>query len=258
MRQHFKRFFVFLAKVITITFTLLTFALIFISFTHPEWIKEGVIWIGDLVRRIGYWNYLIAFLSACVESLPIIGTAVPGMNVMILVGGFWWKTHVIFTIVCAIIGAMIGNYLGYWIGKWYGKEIIEKYGDWIGLWETETKILENQIKKNGFWYIVLGKFHNFTRAFVPFIAGGSGMSERRFWTYNMVGSVFWAISINLIGIFFIDNYEKILDNFGSISSTILVIFIAYMYFFKRESMKRYAREKEEELNRKIEKKMIRK
>lgn len=84
------------------------------------------------------------------------------------------------------------------------------------------------------------------------------MSERRFWTYNMVGSVFWAISINIIGIFFIDNYEKILDNLGTITTTLLVIFIAYMYFFKRESMKAYAREKEAELNRKIEKKMIKK
>jgi membrane protein DedA with SNARE-associated domain len=50
---------------------------------------------------------------------------------------------------------MIGNYLGYWIGKWYGHEIIVKYGDYFGLGKTETKILEKQIEKNGFWYIVL-------------------------------------------------------------------------------------------------------
>ncbi len=65
---------------------------------------------------------------------------------------------------------MLGNYLGYWIGKWYGTELIEKYGDWFGVGKTEAAILHKQIEKNGFWYIVLGKFHNFTRAFVPFIA----------------------------------------------------------------------------------------
>jgi hypothetical protein len=74
-----------LAKILAIFFTLLTFALIIISFTKPEWIKSGIEWIGSLIQTLGNWNYLIAFLSACIESLPIIGTAVPGMNIMILV-----------------------------------------------------------------------------------------------------------------------------------------------------------------------------
>lgn len=111
---------------------------------------------------------------------------------------------------------MLGNYLGYWIGKWYGVELIDKYGDWFGLGKTEAAILHRQLEKNGFWYVVLGKFHNFTRAFIPFIAGSSGMREDKFWTYNMFGSIIWAISINLLGIYFIDNYETILDNLGKI------------------------------------------
>ncbi len=81
---------------------------------------------------------------------------------------------------------MLGNFIGFWIGKWYGHEIIEKYGDYIGLGKTEQKILEKQIAKNGFWYIVLGKFHNFTRAFIPFIAGASQMDSKKFWIYNMI------------------------------------------------------------------------
>lgn len=100
------------------------------------------------------------------------------------------------------------NYLWYWIGKWYGVELIEKYGDWFWLGKTEADILHKQLEKNGFWYVVLGKFHNFTRAFIPFIAGSSGMSEDKFWWYNMVGSIIWAITINLLGIYFIDNWLK--------------------------------------------------
>ena len=77
------------AKALAIFFTVATLALIIISFVRPEWIKNGVLWIGELIKVLGNWNYLIAFSSACIESLPIIGTALPGMNVMILVGGFW-------------------------------------------------------------------------------------------------------------------------------------------------------------------------
>ena len=193
-----KQIFIFLAKAIAIFLTVLTFIFIAISFFREEWIKSGIHWIGVMIQSLGNWNYLIAFASACIESLPIIGTAVPGMNVMILVGGFWGKEHIILTIIAASIGAMIGNYIGYWIGKKIGKELIEKYGDWFGVGKTEEKILHKQIEKHGFWYITLGKFHNFTRSFIPFVAGTGGMIERRFWTYNMIGSVIWATSINLI------------------------------------------------------------
>lgn len=95
MKQRLKRIFGLLAQAITILFTALTFVIIIISFVRPEWIKDAVEWIGVLIQSIGNWNYLIAFASACIESLPIIGTAVPGMNIMILVGGFWGKTHLV-------------------------------------------------------------------------------------------------------------------------------------------------------------------
>lgn len=74
------------AKFLAIFFTVLTLVIVLISFIKPEWIKVGIEWIGEVIRTLGNWNYLIAFASACIESLPIIGTAVPGMNIMILVG----------------------------------------------------------------------------------------------------------------------------------------------------------------------------
>lgn len=257
MKQALKYILKMLAKVLAIFFTVATLALIIISFVRPEWIKNGVVWIGELIKVLGNWNYLIAFLSACIESLPIIGTAVPGMNVMILVGGFWWADHIIPTIALAAFGAMLGNYLGYWIGKWYGVELIEKYGDWFWLGKTEAAILHKQLEKNGFWYVVLGKFHNFTRAFIPFIAWSSGMSEDKFWWYNMVGSIIWAITINLLGIYFIDNYEIVLDNLGKVMMGILVVVFAYFFFFKRDSLKSYMKAKEKEIIEKEQKRLIR-
>jgi len=252
--NRFKQFFHFLAKFLTVTLALLSLALVIIAFVRPDWIKTAIEWIGALIHTLGYWNYAIAFLSACLESFPIIGTAIPGMNIMILVGGFWGTHHVLWTIVLASLGAMLGNYIGYWIGKWYGHSIIEKYGDYIGLGRTEQKILEKQIEKNGFWYIVLGKFHNFTRAFVPFIAGASGMREKNFWVYNMIGSVIWASSIILLGIFFIDRYEMIFDNFGKITTVLLLVVGLYFWFYRRESLKEYWRDKNAEIEAKIQKK----
>lgn len=78
------------------------------------------------------------------------------------------------------------------------------------------------------------------------------MREDRFWLYNMVGSIIWAICINLLGIYFIDNYELILDNLGKIMMGVLLAIIFYFYFFKKESLKNYMKAKEREI---IEKEM---
>lgn len=248
-----KTFFNFLTKAFLILFFGLSIALFYISLFHSHLIKQAIEWTGNLVQNLGEWNYLIAFLSACIESLPIIGTLVPGMNIMVLVGGFWGKTaifHLILTIIFASLGAMIGNFIGFWLGKKYGKYIIENYGDWIGIGKTEQKILENQIQKNGFWYIVLGKFHGTLRAFIPFIAGAGNMSNGKFWPYNSIGSIIWATTINLIGVFFIQNYEIILDNIGKITTGILVAVLVYIFIFKKEWLKNYWNEKIQEIEEK--------
>ncbi len=101
--QSIKKIFHLIAKIITIILAIFSFALLIITFAKPDWIKSAIEWIGQLIETIGIWNYFIAFASACIESLPIIGTTFPGMNIMILVGGFWGKTHLFLTILLASI-----------------------------------------------------------------------------------------------------------------------------------------------------------
>jgi membrane protein DedA with SNARE-associated domain len=79
------------------------------------------------------------------------------------------------------------------------------------------------------------------------------MQEKKFWIYNTIGSIIWATSINLLGIFFIDRYETILDNLGKITLIILAAVFAYFWFYKRDTMKQYMRDKQSEIEAKIEK-----
>ncbi len=80
------------------------------------------------------------------------------------------------------------------------------------------------------------------------------MREDRFWMYNMIGSIFWAISINLLGIYFIDNYEIILDNLGKVMIGILFLLLGYLFIFKKDALKQYMKDKEQEI---LEKEMKR-
>ncbi len=72
----------------------------------------------------------------------------------------------------------------------------------------------------------------------------------------MIGSIVWAISINTLGILFIDNYEVILDNLGKIALGIVILIIGYIFFFQREGWSAYIKAKEAEILLKQSKKKI--
>lgn len=244
-------------QTLNFLFSLIIIALTGIMIFKPEWIEIFIGWMEAQIQMLGNWNYGIAFTSSIVESFPAIGVLVPGQNIMLLVGGFFGKQgniELTWMIGIAIIGAMIGNALGYFLGKWYGEDFLLKYGDWFGLGRTELKYLSKQIEKNGAWFIIFGKFHGFTRAFVPFIAGSMGMHTRKFWLYNIIGSVLWATTIIILGVAFVTYYKIILAYISYVLVGILAVAVLYIAIFKREAFRAYLREKEQEMEEKLQKK----
>lgn len=244
-------------QILNFLFSLLVVGLVGIAIFKPGWIELFIGWMDRQIQLLGSWNYGIAFASSIIESFPVIGVLVPGQNIMLLVGGFFGKLgniELIWMIGIATIGAVIGNATGYFLGKRYGTEFLERYGDWFGLGKTELKYLRKQIEKNGAWFVILGKFHNFTRAFIPFIAGSMGMHTRKFWIYNIIGSILWAGTIITLGVVFVTYYKVILSYFSYILMGIFVSIALYIAFFKREAFKEYVREKEKEIEEKINKK----
>lgn len=77
------------------------------------------------------------------------------------------------------------------------------------------------------------------------------MKEQNFWLYNMIGSIIWALSINILGIFFIDHYQTILDNLGKVMTFLLIGVILYMYVYKRDFLRTYMRDKQAEIDARI-------
>lgn len=183
------------------------------SIFWPHQMREIIEWMGVQVKSLGEWNYLILFLVSMSESFPFVGAVIPGMNLMVLVGGFFIaKQWSIFPLAAflAMAGACTGNALGYFMGRYGDPDTLKRYGALFGAGPRELKWLEKQIQKNGFWFIVGGKFHNLLRSFIPYIAGSHQMSGARFWFANIFGSSIWAVAILLFGVFAVENYEVIL------------------------------------------------
>ena len=232
-------------------FSLIILALVVLAIFRPDLVKGFVEFLGVWTKSVGNWNYLVIFASSMIESFPIIGVLVPGQQIMLIVAGFYGPGHLTGIFCMAILGAVIGNWVGYALGVRYGEAFFRNYGMTFGIGKTEQRILAGQITKNGAIFVILGKFHNLTRAFVPFLAGSMGMKGDRFTLYNGVGSVIWASAMMTIGIFFISYREEIIDHISSIFLVVLLGVTAYIGIFKRTEFKKYLREKEEEIENHI-------
>lgn len=116
--------------VLHITFLILMIGIGILSFASPDTIRAVIDWMGVQITSWGNWNYLILFFVAMIESFPFVGVVVPGMNVMILVGGFFvHRDPQVFMLsaLLAMLGACLGNALGYMMGRISGKEVLKKY-----------------------------------------------------------------------------------------------------------------------------------
>ena len=233
----------------------LMFVFLVVTLFKPSLLEPIIEWIKMQIEALWKWNYLLAFISALVESLPIIWTIVPGQVIMLSVGGFYgWLglEQFLWVLICAISGSIISNAIWYYLGKHYGESFFEKYGMWIGIEKTELKYLKKWVNTWWPWGIILSKFHPHARAFLPFIAGSMGFLKIKFWVYNIIASTLWATTFITIWIFFAEYYETILKYIGYILMGIMLLILAYFWTFRRESLTTYWKEKQAEMEAKYQ------
>ena len=246
-----------LGKIIDILMKILiflTFWLAILALFKPELFIEFIKWIEWLVEIMWYWNYLIIFLSGLMEWFPVLWVVVPGQNILIIVWWFFWKIstiNLVYSIVIASIWAIISNWIGYILWRYYWESFFKKYWLWFWIWETEIKYLKKWIKKWWATSIILWKFLNLARAFVPFIAWTMKMDKKIFWIYNTIGSIIRAITMVILWVFFAEYYEVIVKYFWYIITWIMILTWLYIWKYKKKAFMKYMQEKNEEIETKL-------
>lgn len=241
------------AKIIDYLMKFLIFITIFlgvISLIRPDLAKDFIARIEEIVYTLWNLNYIIVFFSWLIESFPILWVVVPGQNILLVV---WWffaklsKENLVYVIIIASIWAILSNYLWYILWRFYWDKFFKKYWNWFWIWTTEVKYLKKWIKKWGPLWIVFWKFHNLTRAFLPFIAWSMWMSSVSFFIYNIIWSIIRAIVMIVLWVLFASYYEVIIDYMMYIMIIVTVIISIYIYKFRKKEFMQYVKEKNEEL-----------
>jgi undecaprenyl-diphosphatase len=181
---------------------------------------------------INYFGYLIIFLSAIFESIPIFGSLFPGQTLIILSGFLAYQNLMNLTLLIIIvsIGAIIGDIISFEIGKKQGKKFLKKYGKYILIDEKRNQKIKKLINKNLGKTIFLGRYNSFSRAFVPFIAGSININRKKFLFWNIITGIIWGITWVLVGYFAGKSFE-IISKYISLGILILTLIIIFSWIF---------------------------
>ncbi len=246
-----------LKKIVDIIMKILiiiTIWLWLVALFNPWLIKDFIEWIRLIILTLWNWNYAILFITSIIESFPVLWVVVPGQNIILIV---WWffaeqsKETLTYVIIITSIWPIIWNYTWFMLWKIYWEKFFKNYWLWFGIWETEVKYLKKWIKKWWATGIIVWKFHNLTRAFVPFIAWTMGMKHKAFIIYNIIWSILRSIVIITLWVLFAKTYETIVDYLLYIMIWLFVLVALYIWRFKKKQFMVYLEEKNKELENKI-------
>ncbi|OGO95191.1 MAG: hypothetical protein A3F10_01100 [Coxiella sp. RIFCSPHIGHO2_12_FULL_42_15] len=150
-----------------------------------------------------YYGLLFAFLVAFAESLPILGTLIPGSITMTFIGIVVGRNlmPIGMTLLLATVGALVGDMIGYLIGKHYKERLHDVWP--FRKHEKLLKLLkmgEAFFEKHGGKSIVIGRFIGPTRSSVPLIAGLMKMRWPNFLVAALPSAFLWALLYLLPGI----------------------------------------------------------
>ncbi len=154
----------------------------------------------NYLRAHLYLGELFTFLVAFSESLPLIGTIIPGTITLTIVGILIGSgaLPVIISLLVASIGAFMGDCVGFFMGYYYNEKLrvmwpFKKHPKWLSMGETF-------FKKHGGKSIVLGRFIGPARSTVPLVAGLLRLTWLRFAVAAIPSAVLWAMMYMVPGI----------------------------------------------------------
>ena len=176
----------------------------------------------ELLRHGGYW--LIAIVSA-IEALPLLGSIIPGHTIVIL-GGFFARLGILniyLVMLAATVGAIIGDVTGFYVGRRYGMDMLISWGRFFLIKEEHIQKAKAALHRHTGKAIIFGRFNPVTRAFIPFLAGAGDVHIRKFWIYDAVGSVIWAVGSVGAGYIFGASYSLVAHAIGRFTAMGVVL-----------------------------------
>lgn len=141
---------------------------------------------------------MLLILVIFAETGLLVGFFLPGDTLLLAAGIFASQGDlpIEWTLILLSVAAMVGYQTGYFIGEKAGPKVFKRH-DGVLFRQEYIARTERFFTKHGGKTVLLARFVPVVRTIAPLVAGIGGMSKRKFFIYNVIGSVLWIWSITL-------------------------------------------------------------
>lgn len=182
--------------------------------------------IISLISNLGYGGI---FVLMAMESafLPIPSEVVlPFAGFLVAKGVFsFWPVVLIST-----LGCIAGSAASYYIGIKGGRPLLEKYGKYILIANSEIKFSERLFQKHGNKITLVARLLPVLRTVISLPAGIARMPFKQFIIYSGVGSLPWCAALTYVGVVLGENWNSLAGYFHNIDIIIVIGIVLLVSF----------------------------
>jgi membrane protein DedA with SNARE-associated domain len=183
-------------------------------------------YLDIIIKDYGFWSYLFLFIIIFCETGLVITPFLPGDSLLFAAGTFaaLGSFNIGLLVLVLTLAAILGDTTNYFIGYHLRPQILTK--------NKIRFIKEDHLNKGQEFYdrhggkaIIFARFMPIIRTLVPFVAGLSDMTYKKFMFYNLIGGITWISSMTLGGYLF-GNIPLVKNNFSAV--VLLIIFVSLL------------------------------
>lgn len=184
-------------------------------------------YLDGWVITYGIWMYAILFTIIFAETGLVVTPFLPGDSLLFAVGAI--AARGVLSLPVILIGlsvaAILGDTVNYFIGRSFGDHVLNRFSRIVK--PEYVQRTHDFYEKHGSKTIVLARFVPIIRTIAPFVAGIAHMRYREFGFYNIIGGIFWILSMTLAGYAF-GNLEIVRKNFSAVVLMIVLLSLTPM------------------------------
>jgi membrane-associated protein len=199
-----------------------------------DFLLHADVHLRELIQQYGTTVYAILFAIIFAETGLVVTPFLPGDSLLFAAGALaaTGAMRVDVLTILLIIAAFVGNVVNYSVGRRLAHRFLEDVPD-----SRLHRFVKRQyvvrahefFEKHGGRAVVLARFVPIVRTFLPFVAGGAGMTYRTFTIYNAVGCVLWVVICIGAGYLF-GNIPVVKDNFTLVALGIVAVSLLPLVF----------------------------